>query len=128
MRNAYPIPDTDSLSEWLQDYFIVAVVPAYRVEKEIESVVRSMPAFVSRIIVVDDASPDRTGAVVEKLAALDDRIVLVQHEANQGVGGAMITGFRKALDIGAQVVVKVDGESAERRITPRATASAISKP
>src|SRR6266852_7150564 len=110
MRNAYPIPDTDSLSEWLQDYFIVAVVPAYRVEKEIESVVRSMPAFVSRIIVVDDASPDRTGAVVEKLAALDDRIVLVQHEANQGVGGAMITGFRKALDIGAQVVVKVDGD------------------
>src|SRR5216684_8875642 len=107
MRNASPIPDVESLSEWLQDYFIVAVVPAYRVEKEIESVVRSMPAFVSRIIIVNDASPDKTGAVVEKLAALDDRIVLVQHEANQGVGGAMITGFRKALDIGAQVVVKV---------------------
>jgi glycosyltransferase involved in cell wall biosynthesis len=110
MRNAYPIPDAETLSDWLQDYFIVAVVPAYRVEKEIESVVHSMPAFVSRIIIVNDASPDQTVTVVKKLAALDDRIIFVQHEVNQGVGGAMITGFRKALEIKAQIVVKVDGD------------------
>jgi dolichol-phosphate mannosyltransferase len=110
MRHPYPIPESETLSDWLQDYFIIAVVPAYRVEKEIESVVHSVPAFVSRIIIVNDASPDQTGAVVKKLAALDDRIIFVQHEANQGVGGAMITGFRKALEIKAQIVVKVDGD------------------
>jgi glycosyltransferase involved in cell wall biosynthesis len=110
MRNTAPIPDKASLNEWLQGYFIVAVVPAYRVEKEIEAVLRSMPAFVKRIVVVNDASPDQTGAVVVKVAAVDKRILSVNHAANQGVGGAMVTGFRKALELGAQIVVKVDGD------------------
>jgi glycosyltransferase involved in cell wall biosynthesis len=110
MRNASPLPDKGALTEWLQRYFIVAVVPAYRVEKEIEAVLRSMPVFVKRIIVVNDASPDQTGAVVAKIAAADNRILLLNHEANQGVGGAMVTGFRQALEWGAQIVVKVDGD------------------
>jgi dolichol-phosphate mannosyltransferase len=110
MRNASSLPDKGALTAWLQRYFIVAVVPAYRVEKEIEAVLRSMPAFVKRIIVVNDASPDETGAVVAKIAATDNRILLLNHEVNQGVGGAMVTGFRQALELGAQVVVKVDGD------------------
>ena len=110
MRNASPLPDKGALTEWLQRYFIVAVVPAYRVEKEIEAVLRSMSAFVKRIIVVNDASPDQTGAVVAKIAATDNRILLLNHEVNQGVGGAMVTGFRQALELGAQIVVKVDGD------------------
>ena len=110
MRNASPLPDKGVLTEWLQRYFIVAIVPAYRVEKEIEAVLRSMPVFVKRIIVVNDASPDQTGAVVAKIAAADNRILLLNHEANQGVGGAMVTGFRQALELDAQIVVKVDGD------------------
>ncbi len=110
MRNASPLPDKGVLTEWLQRYFIVAIVPAYRVEKEIESVLWSLPVFVKRIIVVNDASPDQTGAVVTKIAAADDRILLLNHEVNQGVGGAMVTGFRQALEWGAQIVVKVDGD------------------
>jgi glycosyltransferase involved in cell wall biosynthesis len=110
MRNASPLPDEGALTEWLQRYFIVAVVPAYRVEKEIEGVLRSMPVFVKRIIVVNDASPDQTGAVVTKIAAADDRILFLNHEVNQGVGGAMVTGFRQALELDAQIVVKVDGD------------------
>src|SRR5206468_10080954 len=107
MRNASPLPDKGVLTEWLQRYFIVAVVPAFRVEKEIEAVLRSMPIFVKRIIVVNDASPDQTGAVVARMAAGDSRIILLNHDANQGVGGAMVTGFRKALELGAQMVVTV---------------------
>jgi glycosyltransferase involved in cell wall biosynthesis len=110
MRNISPMTDRGALTEWLQPYFIVAVVPAYRVEKEIEAVLRSMPAFVKRIVVVNDASPDQTGAVVAKVAAVDNRILSVNHAANQGVGGAMVTGFGKALELGAQIVVKVDGD------------------
>jgi glycosyltransferase involved in cell wall biosynthesis len=60
--------------------------------------------------VVDDASPDNTSEVVERFAANDRRILLIRHERNQGVGGAMRTGFQKALELGAQIVVKVDGD------------------
>lgn len=91
-------------------YHIAAVIPAYRVENEIEAVLRGLPAYLRDIIVVDDASPDKTSQLVARLANGDSRIVLVRHERNQGVGGAMVTGFRKALELGAQVVVKIDGD------------------
>jgi glycosyltransferase involved in cell wall biosynthesis len=104
------MPEKGSPSDCLQNFFIVAVVPAYRVEKEIESVLRSMPSFVKKIVVVNDCSSDRTGEVVSNLAAGDNRILLLNHQVNQGVGGAMVTGFRKALELEAQIVVKVDGD------------------
>src|SRR5713101_1368801 len=110
MLNTLPMPRKEDLNGWLQRYFVVAVVPAYQVEKEIEAVLRSMPTFVKWIIVVNDASPDQTGTVVARMAAGDRRIILLNHEVNQGAGGAMVTGFRQALEWGAQIVVKVDGD------------------
>ena len=92
------------------NYRIAAVIPAYRVESQIESVLCGLPDYLHSIIVVDDASPDGTSALVTRLASRDSRIVLIRHERNQGVGAAMVTGFRKALEIGAQVVVKIDGD------------------
>lgn len=94
----------------LGDYSIATVVPCYRVEREITAVITSLPDYIKHIIVVDDASPDRTAQLVADLAAHDSRIVLVRHEKNQGVGGATITGFQKALELDAQIVVKVDGD------------------
>jgi dolichol-phosphate mannosyltransferase len=91
-------------------YSITAVIPAYHVEREIESVLRELPAYLRHIIVVDDASPDKTSELVKAMARRDKRIVLIRHEQNQGVGGAMITGFKKSLELGAQVIVKVDGD------------------
>ena len=91
-------------------YKIAAVIPAYRVENEIADVVRGLPAYISHIIVVDDASPDSTSDVVADLVKRNRRIVLIRHEQNQGVGGAMVTGFRKALELGAQIIVKIDGD------------------
>lgn len=92
------------------NYNIAIVIPAYRVERDIESILRGVPSFVSHIIVVDDASPDATFDLVSGAAKADERITLICHSQNQGVGGAMITGFRKALELGAQVVVKLDGD------------------
>ncbi len=94
----------------LAQYQIAAVVPAYRVEREIEAVLCSLPSYLKHVIVVDDASPDRTAELVRRLAQSDSRIMLVRHECNQGVGGAMVSGFRKALELGAQIVVKIDGD------------------
>jgi len=93
-----------------QKYKITAVVPAYRVEGEIADVLRGLPAYIRHIIVVDDASPDSTSDIVAALAKRNRRLTLIRHDRNQGVGGAMITGFRKALEFGAQIIVKVDGD------------------
>ncbi len=92
------------------EYRIAAVIPAYRVERDIEAVLCGLPAYIRHAIVVDDASPDRTCELVTALARQDRRILLLRHEHNRGVGAAMITGFRKALELGAQVVVKIDGD------------------
>ncbi len=89
---------------------IAAVVPAYHVAAELPDVLRQMPAVVQTIIVVDDASRDDTAAVAESWARIDPRILVLRHEENRGVGGAMITGFRRALEAGADIVVKVDGD------------------
>jgi len=94
----------------LSHYRIAAVIPAYRVEREIVAVLRALPAYLRPIIVVVDASPDRTWERVTALARRERRILPLRHERNQGVGGAMITGFRKALELGAQIVVKIDGD------------------
>jgi glycosyltransferase involved in cell wall biosynthesis len=87
---------------------IGVVVPAYRVAGEIERVLRGIPPFVEKVIVVDDASPDDTAARVER--SRDPRVVLVRHAENRGVGGASTSGFAEALRLGMDVVVKMDGD------------------
>jgi glycosyltransferase involved in cell wall biosynthesis len=89
---------------------LAVVIPCYRVECEIEQVIRALPEYIDYIIVVDDASPDQTAAIVAKLAQTDARLTLMRHPQNRGVGGAMKTGFKKALELGAQIVAKVDGD------------------
>ena len=87
---------------------VAVVVPAYRVEGQIGPLLERMPALVDVIFVVDDASPDRTSDVVG--SSRDPRVVLLRHASNQGVGGAMATGFRAALERKADIVVKCDGD------------------
>jgi len=89
---------------------IVAVIPCYRVEKEIQSVLQEIPPYIKQVVVVDDASPDSTRDLVTASAKIDRRILLMRHPSNLGVGGAMITGYKKALELGAQVIVKIDGD------------------
>lgn len=91
-------------------FSIAVVIPAYHVADEIEAVLNDLPDYLRHIIVVDDASPDNTSELVQAFAKRDRRIVLIRHERNQGVGGAMLTGFRKALELDTQVVVKIDGD------------------
>jgi len=92
------------------DIHVAAVVPAYNVGQQVASVLRSIPPLVQTIVVVDDASRDDTAAIVERCAAVDPRVIVVRHTSNRGVGGAMVTGFRTAIDAGADIAVKVDGD------------------
>jgi glycosyltransferase involved in cell wall biosynthesis len=75
---------------------VAVVVPAHDEEKLIAETIRSIPEFVDRVIVVDDASRDATVAAVRGLA--DPRVELIEHERNLGVGAAIITGYKRALE------------------------------
>jgi glycosyltransferase involved in cell wall biosynthesis len=87
---------------------VAVVIPCYNVAAHIVGVLQTIPALVRTIICVDDASPDDSAERIRRLA--NPRVVLVRHAQNQGVGGAMVTGYREALRRGADVVVKVDGD------------------
>ncbi|GAP19924.1 glycosyltransferase family 2 protein [Leptolinea tardivitalis] len=87
---------------------ICVVIPAYRVANHIEAVIQGLPEWIWKIIVVDDKSPDDLAQRVEGLH--NDRVELLRHEVNQGVGGAVVTGFNRALDLGATLLVKMDGD------------------
>ena len=92
-------------------YSIAAIIPAYRVERDIKTVLNGLPRYIKHIIVVEDASPDATADLVAAAAKKDKRIILIRHPRNKGVGGAMISGFRKALELGAQIAIKLDGDA-----------------
>jgi dolichol-phosphate mannosyltransferase len=87
---------------------IAVVIPVYNNEQQINSVIKNIPAFVQHIIVVDDASKDKTIPNIKKIHNL--KLHLVRHKRNQGVGGAMLSGYSLALQLGAEIVVKMDGD------------------
>lgn len=87
---------------------ITVVIPCYNVERHIEGVVKAVPDFVDHIILVDDASKDGTRQLIDNMK--DVRVIPLHHEQNQGVGGAMLTGYRKAMELGDGMVVKIDGD------------------
>ncbi|MCI5132932.1 MAG: glycosyltransferase family 2 protein [Candidatus Electrothrix sp. EH2] len=74
------------------------VIPAYNEEKLIGKVIGTLPEYVDNIVVVDDCSQDKTAAVVQSLAASNEKITLLQHEQNKGVGAAIATGYIWARD------------------------------
>ena len=87
---------------------IHVVIPAFNVADRIGAVLKAVPEFVDAITVVDDASRDGTAETA--LAVGDARVRLLRHDLNQGVGGAMVSGFRDALVDGEGIVVKMDGD------------------
>ena len=88
---------------------IAVVIPSYRVVRHILDVIAAIGPEVWRIYVVDDACPDGSGKHVETTCK-DPRVTVLQHEVNQGVGAAVMTGYRAAIADGAEVIVKVDGD------------------
>jgi dolichol-phosphate mannosyltransferase len=88
---------------------IAVVVPCYKVRNHILEVVRQLGDEVDVIYVVDDNCPDHSGKTLRE--AIDDqRVRVLFHEVNQGVGGATLTGMRQAIADGAEVIIKLDGD------------------
>jgi dolichol-phosphate mannosyltransferase len=88
---------------------IAVVIPSYKVISHIADVIAALPAMVWRIYVVDDACPEGTGEWV-RINIKSDRVRILRHQKNQGVGGAVITGYQAAIADGADVIVKIDGD------------------
>jgi len=86
------------------------VVPACNEEDRIWQVLETMPSFVDWIIVVDDDSHDRTSSKVQAYKEKDPKVHLVRHSKNQGVGAAISTGYRQALEEGLDVVAVMAGD------------------
>lgn len=87
------------------------VVPAYKEEVLIESTLNSIPDFVDRVYAVDDASPDRTGVLIDSYVRKDPRIIAIHHSHNKGVGGAIISGYKQALEDGMNIVAVMAGDN-----------------
>lgn len=89
---------------------ICVVIPAYNEEKQIGNVITSLPDWVDHIVVVNDASKDRTSQVVRQLHTIDPRVFLIQLDINQGCGGALASGYQWACDNACDIAVRMDGD------------------
>ena len=88
---------------------IAVVIPSYRVSRSVLDVIRRIGPEAASIYVVDDACPEQSGERVSS-DCRDPRVRVIRHSSNQGVGGAVMTGYRAAMDDGADIVVKLDGD------------------
>jgi glycosyltransferase involved in cell wall biosynthesis len=87
---------------------LAVVIPAYNAEATIESVVGNIPSYVDWIIIINDKSLDNTEKVISGIS--DHRVFLINNEKNRDVGGVMITGFKKILDLKADYIAKIDAD------------------
>jgi glycosyltransferase involved in cell wall biosynthesis len=91
-----------------KDHVVTVVTPAHNEARFIGQVIKAIPPFVDHVIVVDDCSDDDTSQAA--LACGDRRVTVLRTPSNQGVGGATIVGYRKALELGSDLIVKMDGD------------------
>lgn len=89
---------------------LFCVIPAYRAGGTVVQVVAQALEYADRVIVVDDACPEGSGAMVEEAYRGSDAVQVVRRERNGGVGAAMKSGIALALERGAEIIVKLDAD------------------
>ena len=98
---------------------IAVVIPCFKVTRHVATVLSRIGEEVSRIYCVDDACPEKSGEFIKERCG-NARVTVLFHEENQGVGVAVMTGYRHALADGADIVVKLDGDGQmDPRIIPK---------
>lgn len=88
---------------------ISVVIPCYKVSKHIIGLIDKIGDEVGLIYVVDDCCPENSGSLVEA-SCKDKRVRVIHHDVNEGVGGAVMSGYQAAIIDGAEVIVKIDGD------------------
>jgi len=90
---------------------ITVVIPCFNVSRHIEDVIKQLPSEVNWIIAVNDCSKDDTEKILLRLSEENKKIIFINHEINQGVGGAMITGFKRSIELNSDITIKIDGDN-----------------
>ena len=89
---------------------ISVVIPCYNVSAHIEEVIRNLPDNITWIIAVNDCSKDDTEAILLRLKQENEKIIYIRHSVNLGVGGAVMSGYQKSLELNADITIKMDGD------------------
>ena len=97
------------MSKSISQLKIAVVIPCYQEATRVLNVIKDIGTEVSHIIVIDDSCPDKTGEHVKTHCA-DPRVQVLIHEKNKGVGGATMSGYKRAIEDGCEIIVKVDGD------------------
>ncbi len=92
-----------------EKFSVAVVIPSYKVRSHILDVIQGIGPEVSQIYVVDDRCPEGSGDFVQE-HCFDARVRVIRNPQNLGVGGAVMAGYRAAIEGGAEVIVKVDGD------------------
>ncbi len=90
----------------------VAVIPTYNEKENVEAITSAVLAVDpdTEVLIVDDNSPDGTGAIAERMADANKRVHVLHRKMKQGIGPAYREGFARALDLGADLVVQMDAD------------------
>ena len=107
----------------------VVCLPTYNERENVESMVRALGGVLDTtrdgVLVVDDASPDGTGEIADRLAAELEWVSVLHRERKEGIGPAYLAGFRRALGDGAELVLEMDCDfSHDPNDVPRLIAAA----
>ncbi len=79
---------------------VICVIPAYNESRKIGSVLENIPDYVFKTVVVDDGSTDNTVEIVRQ-----HDVILIQNQRNMGLGAGYKKGYKKALELGADIIV-----------------------
>ncbi|VVN93122.1 glycosyltransferase family 2 protein [Pseudomonas fluorescens] len=93
----------------ISNHKISVVIPCYKVKKHILAVIDDMISEVDKIYIIDDCCPESSGQYVEDNCS-DPRVTVLKSPENQGVGGAVMSGYVAAIADGMDIIVKVDGD------------------
>ena len=104
--------------DWLRDLKIIILMPAYNVEKLITKTINRIPKdfmqIITKLIIVNDGSIDKTQEVIDNLIEKNSKIEVIKHINNQGYGATQKTGFNRALELNADIIILLhsDGQYA----------------
>ncbi len=89
---------------------ICVVVPCFNEQTQIAKVLKTIPDYIDNVVVIDDHSTDKTVEEIESFSNIHEKIVLIKHKTNKGVGGSIETGYIWARDNGVDVAVVMAGD------------------
>lgn len=90
---------------------VAVVIPAFNEEVLIRPTLETMPSYLDKIYAVDDCSKDRTSDIIKFLSKKNKSIVGIRHKKNKGVGGAIATGYKRAVKDGMELVAVMAGDN-----------------